>query len=405
MRNETRPKIKTNFIFLGDRWDNTWRRRQQFAYRLAKMPEVNQVIYVELPLSMTSFLRFLIGQADADASIRWRRVLKRGLISKIDGIKVVTPISILPIFCYNKISLFNEWLLTRLTKLLLKRKLSRKETRSSFLILWLSHPFGGEFVGRFSESFVCYDCTEKFALYEGWDRKFLEEVRKRDIAIASKADLILTQTKSHCEEKQRINPNTYLSPNAVDCDLFESNSEKFDFSRYGITIKPIIGFVGNMSWRIDYRLLHSLATTHPEWSLVFVSPLSDKSLIKDLKKLPNVYFLGSRSYFNIPQLIRAFDVCIIPYKNTGVENSPIKLFDYLASGKPIVTTRIPGVMDFADVVYIANSEEDFSKKVEQALKEPPTLAERRLARARENSWDVRVKEVWEMIMNKLDSRI
>jgi glycosyltransferase involved in cell wall biosynthesis len=160
-----------------------------------------------------------------------------------------------------------------------------------------------------------------------------------------------------------------------------------------------------MNWRTDYRLLHSLATTHPEWSLVFVSSLSDKSLIKDLKKLPNVYFLGIRSYFSIPQLIRAFDVCIIPYKNTGVENSPIKLFDYLASGKPIVTTRIPGVMDFADVVYIANSEEDFSKKVEQALNEPPTLAEHRLARAKENSWDIRVKEVWEMIVNKLDSRI
>ncbi len=395
-------KQQINIIFFGDRWDDMWRRRQQFAYRFARMPGVEEVIYVELPVSATSFLKFLGGKADVDAAVKWRRIVKRGFCSSVDGIQIVTPISILPSFRYNKLSHFNDRLLGWLTRLLVENRPSGKKIDSSCCILWLSHPFGGDFVGKFGESLVCYDCTEKFAQYEEWDPKFLREINMRDEAIASRADLVFTQTELHCKEKCNLNPNTYLLPNAVDYDLFAENVDKLDLSKLGISTRPVLGFVGNVNWRTDYKLLFDLAKAHPEWTLVFVGTLRGERFIQILRRLPNVRFLGPRPYRELPRLIRAFDVCLIPYRKLAIENSPIKLLDYLASGRPIVATRIPGVENFADVVYVADNSEDFCEKVEQALGEAPRFAERRLARARENSWDVRVKEAWDLILGKLD---
>lgn len=389
------------FIYFGDKWDHRWRRRQQVAYRLARLPEVKGVIYIEYPLTFTSFLRFLVGKADSEATARWKRVLGHGLAFRVDGVHVLTPICPMSIYRTNELSRLNNQILKAMTNGLINNIM--KDLEPSRKILWLSHIFASGYVGEFGEQMLCYDCTERFGQFENWSAALRERAHREDAFIASRADLVFTQTRRHCAENAVVNRNTYLVPNGVDYDLFVSNSSKPDLGGLMGVKEPILGYVGSINTRTDFQLLSRIARAHPEWSLVFVGAVSDGALIENLRELPNAHFLGERPYHQLPALVKSFDVCLIPYRRLTWLGSPIKLFDYLASGKPIVSTHIAGVEDFRDVVYIAQDGADFSRKIASALRESdPLMAQRRLMRAKENSWDARVSQIWKLIRDNLD---
>lgn len=392
------------FIYFGDQWDGRWRRRQQLAYRLARLSGVEQVVYIEFPLTLTSLLRFLAGKADSEATVRWRRALKMGLTPQLDGVQIITSICPLPLFHLSSLSGLNELILDRSTRKLIERHLTAAGTPDVITVLWISHPFAANQIGKWGEEFVVYDCTERFSEFEDWAH-IKKEAESRDVSITEKADLVLTQTVPHLEQKKKINSNTYLVPNAVGYDIFAASGNDADLSdTWGIQ-RPILVYVGNIHYRLDFDLLFYLAHDS-HYSLVFIGPATDSREVSQLEACDRVYFVGEKPYPAIPQYLHYADVCLIPFLTHGVteSESPIKLFDYLASGKPIVSTAIPGVKDFSEVIFIARNHDDFCAKVECALREDDALlSQRRQELAQKNSWEKRVQQIWTLINSQVAS--
>jgi len=158
---------------------------------------------------------------------------------------------------------------------------------------------------------------------------------------------------------------------------------------------------------MDYELIGQVARARPDWNLVFVGPVwsSKREWTAALEALGNVHFLGARPFDQLVPYLRGFDVCILPHLCNALTRSmdPIKLYDYLASGKPIVTTPVAGVERFADVVYVGRTLERFLAGVEAALREDPNVQEQRLRYAQENTWPQRRTEVWSIIRERLSA--
>ena len=393
MKRSGNPSRKFNIIYFGDHWDEYLRRRQQIAARLSKFEGVDKVIYVELPLTMFSFLKFLMRRSLPKVAKSWRRVLNNGLMSKDDGVWILTPVTLLPHIPVKVIAEINRFIDYWLQLLILRFYIRKMDIRDS--ILWISQPFAGEFIGKLGEKKICYDRTEDFAYKHGCTSVTQGLVRKNDSDIIKKADFVFVQTREMLEMITPQNKNVYLIPNAVDVSLYSKTiTDKSDM--LGIP-RPIMTYCGNINSRINFEILEYVAAKHPEWSLVIIGHIAPglKNLSL-LKSFSNVYFLGVKPYCDLPSYLKKADVCLMPHEidRFTESQSPLKLFDYLAAGKAIVSTQIAGVRGYEDIVRIGSTKEEFVSLIEDSLlNDLETAVERRKAIANENTWDKRVEDI------------
>jgi len=157
---------------------------------------------------------------------------------------------------------------------------------------------------------------------------------------------------------------------------------------------PIVGFYGVIDERIDFHLLESMATLRPDWSFVLVGPVV-KIDERDIVHSPNIHYLGMRSYQELPRYLAAFDAAILPFARNDATRfiSPTKTLEYLAGGKPVVSTPIKDVVDlYGDVVELASSAEEAVASIERLWGEPDTAKTARANRVHsllaEHDWDV-----------------
>ena len=403
--NRSMDKRKITLIYFSDYWDERWRRRQQLAYRFAQREDVRKVVCVEFPLPLTSFAKFLVYKADVEASARWERVTESGMgRSMLDGkLEILSPICAFPLFRRTLLSRLDKAFLRILTEVLIRRAISDIEDKSSILF-WASHPFAADYIGKFNEAMICYDCTEKFSEFDFWVT-LRNEVEEKDSLLTQRADLIFVQAEPYLVEKKSLNPKTFLIPNAVDYDLFQNCLDMPEPSDLKGIKRPILGYVGSINSRMDFELLRKTAQVYKDWSLVFIGDVSDSSLIKPIDGLKNDYFLGEKPYNILPSYLKEFNVCLMPY-SINLMQSPLKLFDYLASGKPVVSTDIPGLRNFSDVIFVSKTEDEFIKNIGIAADDNnPSSVLRRKRRAKDNSWDVREEQVWDIIKRELSSKV
>jgi len=396
---------KIVIIYFGDYWDDRWRRRQQLAMRLAQKHEIERVFYIEMPASIPELIKSLSGMAEQGVSERWKRILKHGLIYPLEKIEIVTPVSLLPYFGYR--FNFDKTFVRFLTYRLLRNTIKQYSVTHK-LILWVSHPFAADYIGKFNEDFVCYDCTEKFSEFEEWGTKLRETVEKNDIYITQKANLVFTQTTTVLLEKKKINQNTYLISNAVDYDNFSHIcSPESYLSDIKAIRRPVLGFLGMYNNKIDGNLLTKVANTFPECSIVFLGINTRDGDFTILKNYNNVHYLGPKPFNQIPKYLQFLDVCLLPYKIEGNNRggSPLKLFDYLASGNPIVSTKVSGTEEFGDVVTLAQNHEEFIDGIKSALSENDlSMQIKRKEKAKENSWEIKTDQIWSLIQKSLTEK-
>jgi len=166
---------------------------------------------------------------------------------------------------------------------------------------------------------------------------------------------------------------------------------------------PVIGFIGNLDeLRIDYPLLKKIALHYPEKTLLLVGPVNSPEPAEiGLDKLPNVVFAGSRRLEDLPPLIQYMDCVMIPFLCNTLTFSiyPLKINEYLAAGKPVVTTSFSDdIRTFAHCTYLAESHEEFLQKIQIALAENnPNRIQIRSKVANSNTWEARVKQLWQEI--------
>jgi glycosyltransferase involved in cell wall biosynthesis len=168
-----------------------------------------------------------------------------------------------------------------------------------------------------------------------------------------------------------------------------------------------LGYAGLVSSRLDLPLLAELAERRPEWSLVLVgeiAPTGCEAELARLAGLPNVTLAGLRPAAEMPGIIARWDVGLIPYRvNEETRHaSPLKLYEYLAAGLPVVSADVPAVRPFAGLIEIAGGTEETVAAVARALAaDSPAARAGRRAAVREHSWDARVESLSEMLAEAL----
>jgi glycosyltransferase involved in cell wall biosynthesis len=218
--------------------------------------------------------------------------------------------------------------------------------------------------------------------------------------ILARSDLVIASTPYVRDAMSAFADEIHIVPNA--CEFPAPSAPKTRPPRELRRLRgPIIGYVGNLSSRIDIPLLEQLATDRPEWNLVLIGSAHLDRQILRLQAHRNVHVLGVKPYERAKDYIRAFDVAIIPHLDDPMTRSmhPLKAFAYAAQNVPIVSTDIANLGELRPFVHIANGPAEFIRQVEIAIAAgkrdamPPEL-EAVLAR---NSWPERAKSILELI--------
>jgi glycosyltransferase involved in cell wall biosynthesis len=192
-------------------------------------------------------------------------------------------------------------------------------------------------------------------------------------------------------------PDTILVPNGVDYGHFavQSNDTQGDLRHIKALNKPIIGYYGALAAWIDYDLIRYSATQMPDTSFVLIGPDYDDTLPQSkLTELPNVYWLGAKSYHDLPNYLSNFDAATLPFVVSKLTEavSPIKIFEYMAGGKPVVTTNLPECRKYPEL-FVAQNADDYINLLAHAVAQGTNaeLIAALRARARQNTWEMRAR--------------
>ena len=206
------------------------------------------------------------------------------------------------------------------------------------------------------------------------------------------ADLVLVTSRKLEDRVRPLRPEVLRLPNAGDERHF-SRLPPREASPLSRVPRPVIGYYGAISAWFDVAALREAATRHRDWSFVLIGDTRGAKL-GDLADLSNVHLSGEVPYANLPSYVAAFDVCTIPFLRTPLTEAtnPVKIYEYFATGKPVVARRLPELEAFSDAIGLYETPEEFATALERAVGEsvaPGPAAERRRRIAKENTWQAR----------------
>jgi len=205
---------------------------------------------------------------------------------------------------------------------------------------------------------VVYDCMDELSLFKGAPVHLIYQEKY----LMAHADIVFTGGKSLYESKKQFHSNVYCFPSSVDQDHFAQALNGIEIPKDISNIKsPIVGYFGVIDERMDLELLHESAKKAPNVSFVMIGPLAkiDQS---DLPKEENIHYLGMKSYMELPNYLKAFDIAMMPFaiNDSTKYISPTKTLEYMAAGKPIISTKITDVVrDYNLCVSLVDTPEEF----------------------------------------------
>lgn len=247
---------------------------------------------------------------------------------------------------------------------------------------------------------LVYDCLDE---HTGWNRDAAAEVRGREEALAAAADLVLASAPQLDERMRALNANVVSVPNGCDVEHFAQAAAPNGVLRPPLE-GPIVGYYGAISsgW-FDTNLVLALARAHPDWNIVLAGP-ADAEAREALDGVPNILQLGEVPYAELPRYCADFDVATIPFlvNDLTAATDPVKLYEYFAAGKPLVTTPLPAVYPLQGPLLVADTPASFGQAVEAFLRDPGDAGERR-AIAAEASWAKRVDAFYARMLATLPS--
>lgn len=395
---ETREQLTSD-------WDGLYPRNIIIDTIRSKLDFKSKVLCVERPVNMFTPVRHFS---------KFRRWLRRkNILRDINkNLFIYLPCTFLPDWWplnYNLVTFLNRKLLQhQLMRLIRKYRFESKRR-----IVWVYHPFQIDSLGLVNEDYVIYECHDEYLCDPSpIMKKFKHIIEQKERELIKKADIVFTTSKLLHENKSRHNLNTFYIPNAADIKHFRKTQDPDieESIKVKMIKKPIIGYLGTIHNATDIELLTYIAGKRLEWSFVLIGPTEEgykkTTSYKKFKKLPNVYFLGWIDYEELPSILKAFNVGIIPYKVDSEFNqnvNPNKLHEYMAMGKPIVSVDLPEVRLYRDIISIAHDKDEFLELIEKAIHEDNNdKIAQRLKVAEENSWEKRVNNMLAIIKNRIE---
>jgi glycosyltransferase involved in cell wall biosynthesis len=282
-------------------------------------------------------------------------------------------------------------------------------------ILWLYAPDEGDLLGAFGERLSVYHCVDDYeasARYTGFRRTALYCEKKQERSLVQSADLVVVTAPHLAERWGSLTPHLHLMPNVADTDLFRQALD--DGPEHPLLTgipTPRIGYIGALdAYKVNYALMADVARLRPDVHFVCVGPLGvgDRTGQKDLPQRPNIHYIGYLPQHELPAVLRGCAATIIPYNlndyTAGV--SPLKLYEYLAAGCPVVTTPLPALQAQAEegVFLVSPQSEDFAEGLDRALALPRDERKRLSDRVMGHSWERRVDELEALVMESLQTK-
>jgi glycosyltransferase involved in cell wall biosynthesis len=368
---------ETIIYFGPEPWEGLWRNRHQLMSRFARE---NDVYYVEPPTNV-------------------RDCLNPGRRSKlftrdVTGVTVIHGVRWLPLIGRVPLRDVSIRLFLGVIGLITRTAFGRKKP-----IVWLSKPEMLDYVYHLKAKRKVYHVVDEYSGYGHPSQAGGGEPNARELSMLRSVDTAIVVTESLYKSKSPYNPNTHIVENAVNFDAYASEhpAHPYDMADIG---SPIIGYSGLVAARLDLRMIIDAAIGRPDWNFVFVGSVNDaycKADLAQLRALPNVHMLGTKDVDQVPRYVQHFDVSMIPYRlNLRAQHaSPLKLYEYAAASKPIVSTDFPAARAFEGHVRFAGDADELIAECEAALALDSAAAEivqnREVASA--NTWEHRVEQL------------
>lgn len=318
--------------------------------------------------------------------MRWLRKVPEGLY-------VMTPVN-LPFYGPRWAQFVNRWML------FVQVRLAMWFCGIRHPILWVAIPSAAVVAEKLPAKLVLYQVSDKYDANQEDTALDLTVIRAFDSHLKEIADLVMYSGRKLFEEATE--PKKYFLEQAVDYDHFATEARETAADVAGIP-RPVLGYFGAMDFVMDVKLIEEVSRRRPEWHWILVGLRSNFSVVE----APNVHFPGPKPYQQLPQYIRKFDVCVLPWKLSSTftsYGSAIKVREYLATGKPVVMAPLYEYRNAPGVRFYHTADE-FVAAVEDALQND-TAHDRELRQAfvRRSTWDARTLQLGELLASMLAER-
>lgn len=268
-----------------------------------------------------------------------------------------------------------------------------KKLKMTDVQLWTFLPNVVDIVGSLGEKLVVYYCVDewsKFSFVNG------QTIKEMEIKLLKKANIVITSADHLYRDKLKLNANTHFISHGVDYEYFsKALSNDIPLAEDIKPVRrPIIGFFGLIHEWIDLDLIEKIAIAHPEWSIVLIGKTSVN--VDGLKAYENIHFLGQKPYDSLVSYCKAFDVGLIPFhvNDLTINVNPIKLREYLAAGIPVVSSPLPEVEKYKDLVEIGYTPEEIIQKIQILLNaDSPNKRIMRSQSMMQETWEKKVDEI------------
>jgi glycosyltransferase involved in cell wall biosynthesis len=272
-------------------------------------------------------------------------------------------------------------------------------------IVWLENLRAADLLSLFDAKVVIYHVSDLFTKSSYAANRDALEQRERTAIAAS--DVLVCVSKELCAVLSPRHPAVHYLPHGVDFDLFQNAAQKKEVLEELAGIpKPIAGYFGTMTAHNDIELLLWCAQNLPDVSFVFAGQITGGDYSK-LTRLNNIHMLGRVPYEKIPLLCASLDVCMLQWKMDEWIKScnPLKMFEYMASGRPVVSVPIVEAMQYADVISISQDKEEFCRAIRWELEnDTAERRQRRIEIARRHCWDGKAEEMSNLLMQAIAAK-
>lgn len=358
--------------------------------QLMQSENIGKIIAVDyLPLTFKRALRNF--KENIVLHLKSGEVVKKSLTSKLTKVSD-------KLYVYSDVDFF--W---RPQKTLARLKKITWELNFGDWILWSYLPYVVPYCHNLGQKLTVFEAVDNWLKHSSY-QKHASTLKESYKIIKDQADLIFTVSENLLNFFDN-QTNVYWIPNGVDWKHYNKHFSLVNRDIADIP-KPIIGYIGVIQDRVDLDLIAYLAKANPDKSFVLVGPVwSEQDLTqKALSQYPNIHFLGYKSYQEAPMYIQQFSLGLIPHKKAefSVTTNPMKMYEYLAAGKPVVASMGAGTENIENFLEIADSYEEFNKKINLLLAEDNVKKQNsRREYVKQHSWVNAVNKMLELINNKL----
>ena len=353
-----------------------------------------RVLYVDPPVTMIAPLK------DPKAKERLT-AYKAGPKQAQPNVKVYAQPPVLPFF--NKKRAVNETNQKKLAKYL--AKILRENEFGTDFWVWCYSPTSCDVIAPLAKEMgidpsvlwkrTVYDCVDRHSAYPGHiDPKVVDEMEED---LARSCGCVFATAQGLYDRLKEFNGNTHLIPNGCAFELFHTAAS---MEKEGVC--PHFGFVGMLQECLDYDCIKAVAKDFPDGKVTLIGRTLPGVDMSWTQEYPNIEMAGLVPQPQLPERIKDFDLCLNVFADNELSRdvSPLKFYEYLATGKPVVSTLVPlQVLDYADCIYLAETPAEFVTRCREALAETPDSPKReaRIEAARRNSWDEKVGEMKEIL--------